>query len=147
MNGRKRHILVDTIGLLMKVLVHPADWQDCTGIYPLLDGIKKQFPRLELIWADQAYRGERLRNWITCQGCRLQVVNRPHEWVRGKEGWPVRKPVKGFVVLPRRWVVERTFAWIGRSRRMARDYEGKTGTEEAWLYLAMIHLMLKRLVL
>lgn len=147
MNGRKRHILVDTMGLLMKLQVHPADWQDRTGSYSLLEGITKVFPRLTLSWADQAYCGEPLRNWMANQGCRLQVVNRPRRWIMGPDGWPVRKTISGFVVLPRRWVVERTFAWLGRNRRLAKDYEGQCQAEEAWLYLSMIHLMLKRLAL
>jgi putative transposase len=134
------------MGLLMKARVHPADVQDRDGIYPLLEGIKKQFPRLTLIWADQAYNGEPLKHWIVHQGYRLQVVNRPRKWARVPEGQPLPE-VKGFVVLPRRWVVERTFAWLGRNRRLARDYEGQCQTEEALLYLAMIPLMLKRLTL
>jgi putative transposase len=145
-NGRKRHILVDTMGLLMKAQVHPADVQDRVGIYTLLAGIKKAFPRLSLIWADQAYNGKPLKHWIEDQGFRLQVVNRPRKWVRVPEDQPPPE-LKAFVVLPRRWVVERTFAWLGRNRRLAKDYEGLTETEEAWLYLAMIPLMLKRLTL
>jgi transposase len=130
----------------VKAQVYPADVQDRDGIDPLLAGIQKLLPRLTLIGADQADNGEPLNRWLKQQGYRLQVVNRPRKWVRVPEGQPLPE-VKAFVVLPRRWVVERTFAWLGRNRRLARDYEARGETEEAWLYLAMIHLMLKRLTL
>jgi len=132
--GRKRHILVDTQGLVLKAIVHSADTQDRDGALVVLDGLRRLYPRLRLIWADGAYRGKRLdalfanpRVW------RLEVVKRSD-------------PTGGFKVLPRRWVVERTFGWLGRSRRLARDYEGLARTACAFIKMAMIQLMLRRLV-
>jgi putative transposase len=131
-NGRKRHILVDTLGLLLSVKVLAANIQDRDGAKQLLDEVKERMPRLYLIWADGGYRGK-LIAWVatTCLWL-LQVVKRNDE-------------VKGFVVLPRRWVVERTFGWLGRNRRLSKDYERACESSEALVYLAMIHLMLKRL--
>jgi putative transposase len=131
-NGRKRHILVDTLGLLLFVKVTGANIQDRDGAKQLLDEVKERMPRLSLIWADGGYRGK-LLTWVatTCLWL-LQVVKRNDD-------------VKGFVVLPRRWVVERTFAWIGRNRRLSKDYERACESSETFVYLAMIHLMLKRL--
>ena len=131
-NGRKRHILVDTIGLLMCVLVHSADIQDRDGAKLLLARIKDQFPRLQLIWADGGYAGQ-LVEWVKTQfNWVLQIVKRSDD-------------VAGFQVLPRRWVVERTLAWLSRNRRLSKDYERLPQTSEAFCYLAMSHLMLKRL--
>ena len=129
--GRKRHILVDTLGLLMAVVVHSAGIQDRDGIKSLLCRVKGRFPRLRLIWADAAYQA---------------AVG----WVQSFGGWLlqlVRKPSgqRGFQVLPRRWVVERTFGWLIRHRRLARDYERQTESSEAMIRLAAIHMMLRRL--
>jgi putative transposase len=131
-NGRKRHILVDTLGLLLCVKVLAGNIQNRDGAKQLFTAIKERMPRLYLIWADGGYRGK-LINWVgtTCLWL-LQVVKRNDD-------------VKGFVVLPRRWVVERTFAWLGRNRRLSKDYERKCESSEAFIYVAMIHLMLKRL--
>src|SRR5829696_272942 len=130
--GRKRHILVDTIGLLLLVVVHSAGIQDRDGAKLVLERIPGQFTRLKLIWADAAYGGQ-LIEWVKEQvRCVLEIVRR-------------RDDVAGFEVLPRRWVVERTLGWISRCRRMSKDYEALTDTSEAYVYLAMIHLMLKRL--
>jgi transposase len=146
LSGRKRHLLVDTLGLVLQVVVHPADIQDRAGAPRLLRALATALPRLEVIWADNAYLGP-LQTWVweTC-GWRLQIVERPGgrgRWMRQGQELPVRRP--GFQPLPRRWVVERTFAWIGRNRRMSRDYEFLTTTSEAWVYLSMVRLMLKRL--
>lgn len=131
-NGRKRHILVDTIGLLLMVVVHRADFQDRDGAKLLLTKIKGRFPRLRLIWADGGYAGQ-LIDWVKEHlRCILEIVKR-------------RDDVAGFAVLPRRWVVERTLAWISRCRRLSKDYEALTATSEAYVYFAMIQLMLKRL--
>jgi len=131
-NGRKRHILVDTIGLLLMVVVHSAGIQDRDGAKLVLAQVRGRFKRLRLIWADAAYGGQ-LIEWVKEQlRCVLEIVRR-------------RDDVAGFEVLPRRWVVERTLAWISRCRRMSKDYEALTETSEAYVYLAMIHLMLKRL--
>ena len=108
--GRKRHIVVDTIGMLLAIVVHPADIQDRDGAKLVMDKMKGRFPRLRLIWADAGYAGQ-LVDWIQASaGYVLQVVRRP----RGSHQ---------FAVLPRRWVVERTPAWIGRRRRLSKDYE------------------------
>jgi putative transposase len=131
-NGRKRHILVDTIGLLLMVVVHSAGIQDRDSAKLVLAKIKGRFPRLKLIWADAAYGGQ-LIEWVKEQlRCVLEIVRR-------------RDDIAGFAVLPRRWVVERTLAWISRCRRMSKDYEALSDSSEAYIYLAMIHLMLKRL--
>jgi putative transposase len=133
-SGRKRHLLVDTLGLLLLVVVHAACVQDWEGAKRVLAALEYRFMRLRLIWADGIYRG--LGDWLgqlrQRRKLRLEIVKRQQEQ-------------KGFVVLPRRWVVERTFAWLGRYRRLSKDYEALPGTEEAWIYLAMIRLMLARL--
>ena len=130
--GRKRHILVDTMGLLLMVVVHAADIQDRDGARLVLSKIKGRFPRLQLIWADGGYAGQ-LVEWVK------NVCNLVLSIVRRLEG------VKGFQVLPRRWVVERTFGWLGRYRRLSKDYEELPESSEAMVYVAMIHLMVKRL--
>jgi putative transposase len=147
-NGRKRHILVDTLGLLLKVVVHPANVQDREGARLVLRGRQRRFPRLRHLWADQAYTGPIL------------------DWIKEQVGWTVevveRSPRRGFVVtadgefqrvrlpavfgpLPRRWVVERSFAWLSRNRRLAKDYERLPSTSEALVYLTGIRLLLARL--
>lgn len=129
--GRKRHILVDTLGLLLKAKVLTADVQDRDAAQILLTEIKDQMPRLSLIWADGGYRGK-LIEWVAVQ-CLwiLEIVKR-------------NDPLKMFVPLPKRWIVERTFSWLNRNRRLSKDYERKTQSAEAWLYLSMSILMLKR---
>jgi putative transposase len=130
--GRKRHIVVDTIGLLLAVVVHTADIQDRDGAKLVLSKLLGRFPRLHLIWADGAYAGQ-LVGWASALGGWLiAVVKRA-------------RPTHSFEVLPRRWVVERTFGWLGRNRRLSKDYEELTESSEAWVQIAMIHLMLKRL--
>ena len=130
--GRKRHIVVDTMGMVLAVVVHPADIQDRDGARLAVSKLQGRFSRLRLIWADAGYAGQ-LVDWIrTSAGYVLKVVRRP----RGS---------RHFEVLPRRWVVERTFAWLGRCRRLSKDYEALTETTEAWVHIAMVHLMLRRL--
>lgn len=131
--GRKRHVVVDTLGLLLCVLVHPANIQDRDGARLLFEKMRLRFPRLELIWADGGYAGPKLGDWVR-QMCHwlLSIVKRSDN-------------VTGFAVLPKRWVVERTFGWLNRSRRLSKDYERWPETEEAWVYAAMTRLMLKRL--
>lgn len=137
--GRKRHIVVDTLGLLLIVVVHSASLQDGTAgklvLQQLFERIKhsvyNRYCRLKLLWADAAYEG--IREPIRKQfGWQLEIVRR-------LEGY------KGFLVLPRRWIVERTFGWLGRYRRLARDYEHTTASSEAMTYLASSRRMLKLL--
>jgi len=131
--GRKRHLLVDTLGLLLSVYVTPANASDQEGARRLLIGLKPLQPRLELIWADSAYRGEPLASWCAAEGAwRMEIITRhPH--------------VDGFVVRPWRWIVERTLGWMGRQRRLSKDYERQVQTSETLLQLAMIRLMVRRL--
>lgn len=145
MSGRKRHILVDTGGLLLAARVHPADVADRDGAKPLLAPLGRRFPRLTKLWADAAYQGP-CAAWITeALGWEVEITRRPRTWVRcPADQAPPPRPV-GFQVLPRRWVVERTFAWLGRHRRLSKDYEALPETEEAWIYLAMSRLMAARL--
>jgi putative transposase len=118
-NGRKRHILVDTIGLLLLVVVHSAGIQDRDSAKLVLAKTKGRFSRLKLIWADAAYGGQ-LIDWVKEQlRCVLEIVRR-------------RDSVAGFEVLPRRWVVERTLAWISRCRRLSKDYEALGESSEAY---------------
>lgn len=130
--GRKRHLLVDTLGLVLAVVVHAANIQDRDGARLLLERAKGPLATLQHIWADGGYAGT-LVDWVRSR-CSwvLEIVKRPAE-------------SKGFVVLPRRWVVERTFAWLGRYRRLSKDYEELTDTSEAMIHVAMISLMLRRL--
>ena len=131
-NGRKRHVLVDTLGLLMAVVVTAASVQDRDGARLLLAKLGGACKKLRLVWVDGAYRGQ-LLDWVAehCR-CRLQVVLRSDDQ-------------KGFAVLPRRWVVERTFAWLNQARRLSKDYEGLVSTSEAIVYIVMIRLMVRRL--
>lgn len=133
--GRKRHLIVDTLGLLMRVVVTAGDVQDRDGAKILLAELAEQeelIRRLKLIWADGGCRGA-LAAWVEeVLGWKLEIVEKPDGQV-------------GFQVLPRRWVVERTFAWLVRQRRLARDYERLPETSEAFIYIAMIRLMVRRL--
>jgi putative transposase len=130
--GIKRHIVVDTLGLLLVVVVHSAALQDRDGAKLVLEKAQGQFPRLSLLWADGGYTGK-LIQWVqeVC-GWVLEIVKRNDD-------------VRGFVVLPRRWVVERTFGWMSQYRRLSKDYEFHPQTSEAMIHVAMIHLMLHRL--
>jgi transposase len=134
--GRKRHLLVDTSGLLLRAVVHAASVQERAGAKLVLAGIRDRFPRLRLVWADGGYVNRvdtSLLDWARRQvGVELTIVARNAD-------------VRGFQVLPRRWVVERTFSWLGRCRRLARDYERKPAHAEAMIKVAMIRLMAARL--
>jgi len=134
-DGRKRHILVDTLGLLLVVVVHAGSIQDRDGARLVLQQLAHQFTRLVLVWADGGYAGQ-LVNWVnqlrTYRRVRLEIVKRSDQQ-------------KGFVLLPKRWIVERTFGWLVRFRRLSKDYERLPETSETMIYLAMIRLMLGRL--
>ena len=132
MTGRKRHFVVDTLGLLLAVVVHAANVQDRDGAKLVLAKLVGRFPRLKLIWADGGYAGHLVEWARTFGGWFLEIVKRPPD-------------SHSFEVLPRRWVVERTFGWLGRCRRLSKDYEALPQTSEAWVQIAMIHLMLRRL--
>jgi putative transposase len=130
--GRKRHLLVDTLGLLLIVVVLTAQVQDREGAKAVCLRAKRCFPRLRLIWADGGYAG-RLVRWtkVTC-GWVLRIVKRD-------------EAQRGFVVLPKRWIVERTFGWLNKWRRLSKDYEVLPQTSEALIQVAMITLMVRRL--
>lgn len=135
MKGRKRHVLVDTLGLILAVVVHGADVQDRDGAKLLLERAHADptlLARLEKIWADGGYQGK-LEDWVSAQyDFVLEIVKRPTD-------------AKGFTVLPHRWVVERTLAWLSRCRRFAKDYEYLPRVSEQLILVAMIGLMVRRL--
>ena len=124
--------MVDTQGLLLAVAVHTADVQDRDGAKLVLRRLLGRLPRLECIWADGGYTGKLVEWAQRVGGWRLEIVPRPVQQ-------------HTFQVLPRRWVVERTFAWLGRQRRLSKDYEALSETTEAWIYATMTWLMLRRL--
>lgn len=131
--GRKRHIVTDTNGLLLAVHVHPANIQDNHGAVPLLRELRQIYPGLSHIFADRIYRGPQLRNALAdSQPLTIDIVERP-------------KGVKGFQLLPRRWVVERSFAWLIGARRLAKDFERSPQSEVAWLLIAHLRILIKRL--
>lgn len=133
LTGRKRHIVTDTNGLPLVMQVHSADIQDVHGAVPLLRSLRQLFPNLAHVFADRVYRGQQLRNAIAdCGTWTIEIVQRP-------EG------EKDFKLLPRRWVVERTFAWLGRCRRLQRDCERTIESSIAWLYLAALRLVVRRI--
>ena len=144
--GRKRHMLVDTNGLVLGARVHAASLHDRDGAQGLLtDELKKEeLPRLGLIWADGAYTSE-FRRWAEEErGWRVEV---PHHRDRQLWRYGLEEKPRAFRVLPRRWVVERTFAWLGQARRLAKDYERLPETAVAMIYAAMSRIMLRRLAL
>jgi putative transposase len=139
--------LVDTGGLVMKAKVHQANLADREGARMVLDRIGETFPDLRHLWADAGYRGADLKRWIIeGLGLSLEIVQRRSRWVWVRNDVEPEPIPAGFEVIRRRWVVERTFAWISRNRRMSRDYEFLAQTTEALIYVTMIRLMLKRLV-
>jgi putative transposase len=157
-SGRKRHLLVETQGLVLRAKVHTADLQDRAAVPQLLEGAAEQFPRLGHVWVDQGYTGTG-KAWIEHElGWSVEVVQHPRkprgEWVPLGTGgdprpfeWrrlpPERTGFRG--VLPRRWAVERTFSWLGHSRRLSKDYERLCDTSEALVYATMSRLMVRRL--
>lgn len=131
-NGRKRHIITDTLGFIIAIVIHNADIQDRTGAKEVINELKFKYPRLVKILADQGYTGE-LTEWtMKFFGWTIEIVKK----VAG---------VSGFNVLPRRWVVERTFGWLGFQRRLVRDYETLTECSRSFVHLAMIRIMLNKI--
>jgi putative transposase len=160
--GRKRHLLVDTQGLVLRARVHSAKIMDWDGIKTLLAQADVEFPRLRHLWLDAGYRGEdKGKGWVQkALGWTVELVERrrkpaaeevlklwAQEW--SKEGvsvnWEELLAPKGFQVLPKRWVVERTFSWIDQNRRMSKDYERLPESSEAFIYISMSRLMVRRL--
>jgi transposase len=131
--GRKRHLLTDTLGHLVAALVHPADVQDRDGAPKLLGAIRGAFPWLRHVFADAAYAGGKLEQSLAKLGhWTLEIVRRSDA-------------VRGFELLPRRWVVERTIAWFNRNRRLAKDFEATIESAHAWLMIASVKMLLRRL--
>ena len=132
--GRKRHILVDTLGLILGVCVTPASCPEREGGRKVLQQVGGWFTRLRKVWADGGYSGENFAQWACDHwpGLEVEIVKRS-------------EATKGFAVLPRRWVVERTFAWLMRHRRLAPDYERTEASAQSWIHLAMIRIQLRRL--
>jgi putative transposase len=131
--GRKRHIVTDTQGFVLQSLVHAASVQDNHGAVPLLRALHGSRPTLHHVLADRVYRGRKLLEALADLGpWRIEIVQRP-------------TGVKGFQLLPRRWVVERTFAWLGRCRRLAKDFEASLASAQAWLLIASIRLLARRI--
>jgi transposase len=132
--GRKRHILVDTLGLVLGVIVTPASCPEREGAQQVLTQVAGWYTRLRKLWVDGGYTGENFAHWVTERWPKLavEVVKRGDD-------------VKGFSVLPKRWIVERTFGWLMQHRRLVRDYECTTSSAEAWVQLAMIRIQLRRL--
>ena len=132
--GRKRHLLVDTLGLLLGIEITAADVPERDGAQTLLARVLPWFSWLRLMWVDSGYRGPAFAQWVRTLRAKLEV-----EVVQRSDD------VKGFKVLPRRWVVERTFGWLMRHRRLVRDYETTESSAAAWTYIAMIRIQLRRL--
>jgi transposase len=131
--GRKLHALVDTEGFPLRVIVHSAGIQDRDGAALVLDKIRQRFNWLELVWADGGYNARQVIEAVATQpSLRIEIVKRSDD-------------MRGFVVLPRRWVVERTFSWFGRNRRLAKDYENLAATLATFVTLAAIQLGIRRL--
>jgi transposase len=134
--GRNRHLLVDTLGLVLTIVVMVADLPEREGAKQVLAKTHQQrekYPRLVRIWVDGGYRGEEFLRWVMDTYLwALEVVLRPTK-------------AQGFVLLPRRWVVERTFGWLKWSRRLSKDYESSTDSAKAFIYISMIGIMLRRL--
>jgi len=136
-SGRKRHLAVDSLGLLLAIVVTTASMDDAVAAPQVFEQLTcRQHPRLQVVWADSKYHNYGLADWLARHPktipWRLEIVSRPRD-------------AQGFVLLPKRWVVERTFAWLGRNRRLSKDYEHRTDSSECKVRIGAIHLMLKRL--
>jgi putative transposase len=130
--GRKRHLIVDTNGFVLRVLVHAADISESEGAIWLLNEYSEALATLDTIRVDQGYK-QMLVEWVNQYlSCSVEVIEKPADQV-------------GFAVLPKRWVVERTFAWLGRYRQLSKEYDRRPESTEGWIYLASIDILLKRL--
>ena len=133
MKGRKIHALVDTQGLPLRIVIHSAGVQDRDGAALVVEKIHNSFPWLELVWADSGYNAHQVDTAVAkVPSLRIEIVKRSDD-------------MKGFVLLPRRWVVERTFSWFGRNRRLAKDFENLAQSLLAFVTLACIQIALRRL--
>ena len=130
--GRKRHIVTDTLGLLLACIVHEADIQDRDGAKITIEEALERFPSLRHFFADGGYRGDLLAAFVNGRDRTIEIVKRPDD-------------AKGFVVIAKRWVVERTFAWLGRCRRLAKDWEKSIASAECWAYVASVRMLSRRL--
>ena len=130
---------------MLRAVVQPADISDRDGAMQVLRDLPQQFPAVRHLWVDAGYAGKAVAWMEQTLGLTVTVVRRPRRWVRCPADQEPPPMPSGFQVLPRRWVVERTFAWLGRYRRLSKDYEALPETEEAWIHLAMSSLMLARL--
>ena len=159
-HGRKRHLLVDTEGLVLSAKVHSAKIPEQDGLKMLLESARARVSHLKHLWLDAGYEGTGKRWAEEVLGLSVEIVRKPRkpvpekvamiwaeEWAKeGKEiDWQKFMPPRGFKVLPRRWVVERTFSWLDQNRRMSKDYERLCATGEAFIYVAMTRLMVRRL--
>lgn len=132
-NGRKRHMLTDTLGLMLVMVIQSAGVQDRDGAPEVIKFARHRFPWLRHVFADGGYAGQKLREALKgCGDWTIEIIRRSDK-------------AEGFEVLPRRWVVERTFAWLGRSRRLAKDWEKSTESATAWAYISSIKLMTRRI--
>lgn len=130
--GRKRHLLVDTEGLILKAFVTASNLNDREGFHGILAGSKGLFPRLKKVWADAGYAGKEMLEVVQLTaGIQLEISKRSEQ---------------RFEIIPRRWVVERSIAWVNRYRRLSKDYEYRTTTSEGMIYMTGIRLMLRRMV-
>jgi len=128
--GRKRHLLVDTLGLLLAVVVTAASVQDYDGARQVFNKIGYKFRRMEVVYADSIYAYTGLVNWVFAHWLRFLEI--------------VKRPTNRFAIVAKRWIVERTFAWLSRCRRLSKDYERSPEVSESWIYVSMIHHMLRR---
>ncbi len=128
--GRKRHIIVDTLGLLLVAVVHAAAWSDTEGALEVGAQLRGRFPRLQKVWADAGYKQTMIDWFLQGLNCTVDIVARIAQ--------------SGFQVLPKRWIVERTFGWFNRSRLLSKEYDVYVEVSEYWVYLASIQVMMRR---
>jgi transposase len=146
--GRKRHLVVDMIGLVLAVVVHSAGVQDRDGAFPVIEAAKQKYPSLTTVYADAAYEGRAARTIEAQYGVEIEIVRRPGNKAVPplvQPELPFVQPPRGFVPLPKRWIVERTHAWNDRPRRLAKDHDRRIDVATAWIWLVEARLLLRRL--